>query len=74
MSQQIGQRVSSHRHAKGWTQAALAAQVGIPVDRLARMECGREGFRAGVLADIASALDVPLAELVVGHGWSPVWN
>lgn len=55
--------VRTARESAGLTQQALSTKAGIAMRTLARIEAG-EDCTISTLARIASALDVPLADLV----------
>ena len=61
----IGERVAFYRARRGLTQAVLASLVGRSEDWLSKIERGeREIRRLDILAEVASALRVSLADLL----------
>ena len=62
-SSEIGTRVRSLREAKGLSQQAVAARAQVALRTLVRIEQG-EDTKVGTLSLVASALGVPVAELV----------
>lgn len=60
----IGRKVSSLRKEKGWTQSALAERAECALQHLQRIEAGRQNATVQVLARLAEALGVSVAELV----------
>ena len=63
----LGQRLRHVREARGWTQAQLAAAVGLTQDAISLYERGKRSMRVETLVDIARALDVPLSLLLDTH-------
>jgi transcriptional regulator with XRE-family HTH domain len=57
----IGALIRKHRVAKGETQMALAAQLGITYQQMQKYERGVTRVSASRLYDIAQALNVPVA-------------
>ena len=62
--QQIGQRVAQARRDRGWTQEQLAETVGVEPVTMSRWETGDRALSLSTLAAIASALEVPLGDLL----------
>ena len=60
-----GQRTPSTRVAQGRTQEELALTSGVTRNLLIDVEHGRRGLLYERLYDIAEALNVPIAELLV---------
>ena len=54
----LGERVRRQRMALGLTQTALAAQAGIPIPNLSRIEHGRQSIYIERLVALAGALHV----------------
>ena len=54
----MGAELRRLRRARGLTQAALAARLGISFQQVQRYECGAAGIGASRLFDCAQALDV----------------
>lgn len=63
--QQAGALLREARLRAGLTQHELALRVGWSPDTLASYETGRRGLRAAQLLEVASALGVPPASLLV---------
>lgn len=51
-----GSRLKTVRIARGWSQATLAARVGISVTTICQLECGRHFSRPATRSAIAHAL------------------
>ncbi|WP_019201169.1 helix-turn-helix domain-containing protein [Tsukamurella sp. 1534] len=60
----IGRRTADLRRARGRTLADLAAEVGLSVTQLSRIETGARQPSVGTLLEIAHAFGIPLSELV----------
>lgn len=63
LQQRFGRLVAAHRRRVGKTQEELAADTGISVDMITRLEGGGTGVRFPNIAKIANALGVDPAEL-----------
>ena len=63
----LGQRLRRVREAHGWTQAQLAAAVGLTQDAISLYERGKRSMRVETVVDVARALDVPLSLLLDTH-------
>lgn len=63
--QKVGDRIRSIRVAQGRTQEELALTSGVTRNLLIDVEHGRRGLLYERLYDIAEALHVPIAELLV---------
>lgn len=61
---QVGHRVRIVRGRRGLTQEALALASGLSRNQLIEIEHGRSGLLVERLLDLASALNVPPAELL----------
>jgi transcriptional regulator with XRE-family HTH domain len=59
----LGMAIRYHRHAKGLTIKALARKAEMSPGHLGRIERGHTNPRWDKLCALASALDLPLAEL-----------
>lgn len=57
----IGRKIAAARTERGITAGALAAQVGLSVDRLSRFEKGRRQLPVRMLCEIAGVLGKPVA-------------
>lgn len=55
--EQIGQRISLGRRARLWTQADLAAKIGVSVNTLVSIEKGRATVAFGLIVKALWALD-----------------
>lgn len=62
----IGTRIREGRRAKGLTQTALAAQIGISAPYLNLIEHNRRGIAGKTLAALADALEMPMRDLSEG--------
>ena len=60
----VGRRVRHHRRAKGLTLEQLATEVGRAPSHLSLIENGRREPRLSLLQALATALDVPLSQLL----------
>ena len=61
----VGQRIATARHAARLTQGELAARLGWPRDTLIHYEHGRRALSVDRLAEIAAALNVHPAVLLI---------
>lgn len=59
----IGNRIRARRTAIGWSRKDLAERSGVSSRFLSDLEAGRGNISVNRLADVARALDVPLASL-----------
>jgi len=59
----IGRRIAELRSHRGWTQQEFAAQLGVSVRYLARLERGLQNFTVHRLVWLASHLGVRVADL-----------
>lgn len=62
--EQIGKRVNTVRKRLGLSQEALATQVSLTRTSITNIERGRQGMMVHTLVQLASALRVPIAELL----------
>lgn len=60
-----GDRVRKLRVSCGWTQEVLAASAQVDVKSVRKVECGNMGVDLSTIVRIASALNVPTADLIV---------
>jgi transcriptional regulator with XRE-family HTH domain len=60
----LGARLAAARKAKGYTQAGLARQLGIPQALISQYESHKKRLYADTLARLAVALDVSADELL----------
>ena len=60
----LGLRVKQLRAEKKWSQQTLADVANVTKITLQRIELGKVSARLDIIASIASALDVPLVELL----------
>ena len=65
-AQAVGQRISRARQAAHLTQAELATRVGWPRDTLIHYEHGRRALSIARLAELAAALGIHPATLLIG--------
>ena len=68
----LGERVRDARSSHGMTRRMLARDSGISERYLAQLESGRGNFSIALLRRVASALDVPVSELVSDDSPRPV--
>ena len=61
---QVGQRVARARREHGWSQEQLAARVEVEPVTLSRLENGKRALSLSTLAEIASALEIGLGDLL----------
>lgn len=64
LPQALGTRIRQFRELQGLTQATLAERAGLAVDAVGRVERGTRTPRLDTLSRLATALGVPLPELV----------
>jgi transcriptional regulator with XRE-family HTH domain len=65
LNQRVGRRMAAFRRRAKLTQAEMAARIGWSRDSYANYEYGRHRLALDRLAQIAQALGVPLAALLV---------
>jgi XRE family aerobic/anaerobic benzoate catabolism transcriptional regulator len=68
----LGERVRDARSRHGMTRRMLARDSGISQRYLAELESGRGNFSIALLRRVASAIDVPVSELVSDESPRPV--
>jgi XRE family aerobic/anaerobic benzoate catabolism transcriptional regulator len=68
----LGERVRDARSRHGMTRRMLARDSGISQRYLAELESGRGNFSIALLRRVASAIDVPVSELVSDDSPRPV--
>ena len=68
----LGERVRDARSRHGMTRRMLARDSGISERYLAELESGRGNFSIALLRRVASAIDVPVSELVSDDSPRPV--
>src|SRR6476646_8111020 len=61
---QIGTIIRTRRTSMGWTLREIAERSGVSSRFLSDLESGKGNISVARLADVARALDVPLASLV----------
>lgn len=66
LSTKIGQRIKAIREKKGWTQADMAAHLGIERGHISEIENGRRAITIPTLQTIASGLDTTMSKLLSG--------
>jgi len=64
---ELGRRIVRFRQRKGWRQADLAWEVGVPPTRLAKWERGIHEPSLAVLVRLGKLLGVTLDELITGE-------
>jgi transcriptional regulator with XRE-family HTH domain len=67
LQRRFGRLVAAHRRRVGKTQEELAADAGVSVDMITRIEGGGTGVRFPNITKIAAALNVDPAELFTGE-------
>jgi transcriptional regulator with XRE-family HTH domain len=60
----LGDRIRVLREARDWLQRELAQAAGLPLRTIGRIERGEVDVRLSTLSKIATALGVPLKELL----------
>ena len=60
----LGERLARARKGKGYTQAGLAREIGIPQNLISEYETGKKRLYADTLARLAATLDVSADELL----------
>lgn len=61
----VGRRIAEVRAARVLTQEALAEALGVTARWIQSAESGRENLTLSTLARVATALEVPVADLFV---------
>lgn len=61
----VGRRLTDAREARGLSQRALAREAGLSPDAVSRFESGDRSPTLGTLHDLAVALDLHVAELLI---------
>jgi transcriptional regulator with XRE-family HTH domain len=61
---EIGRRIKAEREALGFTQIDLAQEIGLTRTSLTNIEAGRQRLPIHVLYAIASALALPVSDLL----------
>jgi transcriptional regulator with XRE-family HTH domain len=64
----VGHRIRIQRLASGMSQSALADQLGVTFQQVQKYEKGVNRVGASRLTHIASALNVPVSQLIAGEG------
>lgn len=64
INRQLGQRIQEARRVKGWTQEDLAHHAGLDFSYLNQLENGKRNPSLATLHKIATALGVPLKDLL----------
>ena len=60
----LGHRIRRRREALGMSQEELGQRIGFGVARVQACEAGRQVIRIGLIAALATALDVPASYLL----------
>jgi len=63
---ELGARVRSARHARGWTQEELSAETGLAVVQISRIERGVREVRLTTLLRLLRGLGLPADDLIGG--------
>ena len=64
IQKQLGQRLQQARRGKGWTQEDLAHHAGLDFSYVNQLENGKRNPSLETLYKIATALGVPLKDLI----------
>jgi transcriptional regulator with XRE-family HTH domain len=64
----VGARITEARKRRGWTQQALADEVGVSFQAVSKWETGTSMPDVGLLVTIASALGMSTDALLTGRG------
>lgn len=67
LARQIGERLRSARHERGWSLSRLADAAGVGKGSLSEIENGSRNPTLGTLYVLAGALGLPLATLLAGR-------
>lgn len=68
LARRVGERVRELRAGHGLTQLALAERSGISRPSIANLEAGRQNVSLRQLCALATALGVPVEDLVTVRG------
>jgi transcriptional regulator with XRE-family HTH domain len=68
LTKELGLRIVRIRKRRGWSQAQLAARLGVPRERLGKWERGLNAPSLDHLSALSKVLEVPLEELGLGRG------
>ena len=66
LTKRLGLRIVGIRKRRGWSQAQLAARLGVPRERLGKWERGLNAPSLANLSALSEVLEVPLEELGLG--------
>jgi transcriptional regulator with XRE-family HTH domain len=69
--QAFGRRIALRRAERGWTRVELARELGIPRERLAKWEHGKNGPAPMMLIRLAATLGMTIDELMTGERPEP---
>jgi putative transcriptional regulator len=67
LTKELGLRIVGIRERRGWSQAQLAARLGVPRERLGKWERGLNAPSLDDLSALSEVLEVPLEELGLGR-------
>ena len=74
-AQHLARNLTSLRHTRALTQGALAEAAGVPRSTVATLESGAGNPSLAVLVKVASALGVPIDELLASaRAWVRCWR
>ena len=74
-AQHLARNLASLRHTRSLTQGALAKAAGVPRSTIATLESGAGNPSLAVLVKVASALGVPIDELLASpRAWVRCWR
>lgn len=68
---EVGHRIRIHRNARGMSQSALAAKLGLTFQQVQKYEKGVNRVGAGRLTRIAGILAIPVTALLGGDAERP---
>jgi transcriptional regulator with XRE-family HTH domain len=65
-SSKLGERIRAIREKKGWTQADMAAHLGLERGHISEIEHGRRAITLPTLQTVATGLDTTMSKLLKG--------
>lgn len=63
----LGERISQKRKEKRFTQERLAESIGVSLQTVSNIECGRKAARPETIAKICFSLDVTADYILLGQ-------
>ncbi len=70
----MGERITSARIAKGWSEKQLANRLGVNASTIENWESSEREPRANRISQLAGILEIPLAWLIAGDQSPPTIN